>query len=87
VPRLRPARTRVLALFFFVRGGGLGRGALIFIRPLKPEHQLDQLVFAELLQITAIHAAILVWTASDGINCARMRLLRSQTKETVRGTD
>ena len=57
------------------------------IGPLKPEHQLDQLLFAELLQITAIHTPMLVWTASDGINCARMRLLRSQTKETVRGTD
>jgi hypothetical protein len=55
VPGLRPARTRVLALFLLIRRRGLGRGARILIGPLKPEHQLDQLLFAELLQITAIH--------------------------------
>ena len=56
MPGLRPARTRVLALFLLVRRRRLGRRARILIGPLKPEHQLDQLLFAELLQITAIHA-------------------------------
>src|ERR1019366_1509775 len=56
MPRLRPARTRVLALFFLVRRRRLRRGARVLIGPLKPEHQLDQLVFAELLQISAIHS-------------------------------
>jgi transposase len=30
----------------------------ILVRPLKPKHQFDQLLFAELLQITAIHPLI-----------------------------
>ncbi len=38
-----------------VGGRRLGRGARILIGPLKPQHQLDQLLFAELLQITSVH--------------------------------
>ena len=56
MPGLGAARTRVLPLFFLVRRGGLGGRARIFIGPLKLEHQLDQLLLAELLQISAIHA-------------------------------
>jgi hypothetical protein len=56
MPGLGAARTRVPPLFFLVRRGRLGRRARIFIGPLKLEHQLDQLLLAELLQISAIHA-------------------------------
>ena len=58
VPGLCPARTRVVALLFLVRRRGLGRGTRSLIRPLKPKHQLNQLLLAELLQITAIHPLI-----------------------------
>jgi len=34
----------------------LGRRARHLVGPLKPENQLDQLLFAELLQITSIHS-------------------------------
>ena len=56
--RLRPARTGILTLLLLVRRRRLGRRARRLVRPLKPEHQLNQLLFAELLQITAIHAAM-----------------------------
>jgi hypothetical protein len=36
MPRLRPARTRVFALFFLIRRWRFGRGARILIGPLKP---------------------------------------------------
>jgi len=58
MPKLRPAGSRVLALFLLVRGRRLGRGARILIGPLEPEHQLDQLLFAQVLQITTVHRAI-----------------------------
>ena len=38
---------------------------------------------ARLLAFTAM----MVWTAPDGIDCARMRSLQIQTMETARGTD
>src|SRR5450759_967542 len=41
VPRLRPARTSVLALLFLVRGRRLGRSPRRFIRPLKLQHQIN----------------------------------------------
>src|SRR5664279_2350437 len=55
VPRLRPARTSVLALLFLVRGRRLGRSPRRFIRPLKLQHQINQLVLAQMLQISPIH--------------------------------
>jgi len=55
---LRPARTRILALLLLVRRRRLGRRARILVRPLQTQHQLDQLLFAQLLQITAVHAAM-----------------------------
>ena len=58
MPGLRPARTRVLALFLLVGRRRLGRRARILLGPLEPQHQLDQLLLAELLQITAVHRAM-----------------------------
>src|SRR5271156_1449193 len=58
MPELRPTRTRVLALFFLVRGGWLGRGSRILVGMLKLKHQIYQLLFAELLQISPVHAAM-----------------------------
>src|SRR3984957_19360894 len=55
MPQLRPAGPRVLALFLFVRRGRLRRRARILIGSLKLEHQLDQLLFAQVLQISAVH--------------------------------
>src|SRR6202034_3143747 len=54
-PSFRPAGPRVLALFLFVRRGRLRRRARILIGSLKLEHQLDQLLFAQVLQISAVH--------------------------------
>ena len=56
MPGLRPARTRVLALFLLVRRRRLGRIARRLVRSLKLDHQLNQLVLAQALQISAIHA-------------------------------
>ena len=56
MPRLRPARTGVFALLFLVGGGRFRRIARRFIRSLKLDHQLNQLVLAQALQISAIHA-------------------------------
>jgi len=53
--RLRPARSSVLALLLLVRRRRLGRRARILVRPLEKQHQLDQLLFAQVLQITAVH--------------------------------
>jgi hypothetical protein len=53
--RLRPAGTGVLALFLLVRRRRLGRRARILVRALERQHQFDQLLFAQLLQITAFH--------------------------------
>src|SRR5665213_858067 len=46
---LRPARTRILPRFLLVGRRRLGRGARILVRTLKPQHQIDQLLFACLL--------------------------------------
>lgn len=53
---LRTARTGILALLFLVGGRRLRRRARVFLGPLKLQHQFDQLLLAELLQITSIHA-------------------------------
>jgi hypothetical protein len=55
MPGLRPARTRVLAFLFFVGGRRLRRITRRFGRSLKLDHQLNQLVLAQALQISAIH--------------------------------
>src|SRR5208283_1343769 len=46
---------RVLALFLLVRRRRLGRIARRLVRPLKLHHQLNQLVLAQALQISAVH--------------------------------
>jgi len=56
MPALRPARAGVLALFFLVRGRRLGRSPRGVILSLKPDHQLNQLVLAQPLRISAIQA-------------------------------
>src|SRR5271169_6069735 len=56
MPGLRPSRTGVLAFLFLVGGRRLGRSPRRFIRSLKLDHQLNQLVLAQALQISAIHA-------------------------------
>ena len=58
MPGLGPARTGVLALFLLVGRRRLRRRARVLLRALEPEHQLDQLLLAEPLQITPIHAAM-----------------------------
>ena len=55
MPELRPAGPGVLALLLLVRRGRLGRGARTLVGTLKPKHQLNQLLPAELLQITPVH--------------------------------
>jgi hypothetical protein len=50
MPELRPAGSRILALFLLVYGRPLRRGARILIGPLEPHHQLDQLLFAQVLK-------------------------------------
>ena len=56
MPGLRPARARVLALLFLVGGGRFRRIARRSIRSLKLDHQLNQFILAQALQISAIHA-------------------------------
>jgi hypothetical protein len=55
VTGLRPAGPGVLALLLPVRRGRLGRRARILVGTLKPKHQFDQLLLAELLQISPVH--------------------------------
>src|SRR5208337_4943160 len=56
MPGLGSAWTGVLTLFLLVRRRWLRRGPRRLIGPLKLEHQFNQLLFAQFLQITAIHA-------------------------------
>src|ERR1035438_32852 len=56
MPGLRPSRTGVLAFLFVVGGRRLRRSPRRFVRSLKLDHQLNQLVLAQALQISAIHA-------------------------------
>src|SRR5208337_3854174 len=56
MPGLRPAGTGVLAFLFLVGGRRLRRIARRLVRSLKLDHQLNQLVLAQPLQISAIHA-------------------------------
>ena len=55
VSKLRTARTGILTFLLLVRRRRLGRCAGVLLRPLKPKHQLDQLLLAQLLQISPIH--------------------------------
>ena len=55
MPGLRPARTGVLAFLFLVGGRRLRRIARRLIRSLKLDHQLNQLVLAQALQISPFH--------------------------------
>src|ERR1022692_4135018 len=56
MPGLRPSRTGVLAFLFLVGGRRLRRSPRRFVRSLKLDHQLNQLVLAHAPQISAIHA-------------------------------
>src|ERR1035438_8328989 len=56
MPGLRPSRTGVLAFLFLAGGRRLRRSPRRFVRSLKLDHQLNQLVLAQALQISAIHA-------------------------------
>src|ERR1017187_5435407 len=53
MPGLRPSRTGVLAFLFLVGGRRLRRSPRRFVRSLKLDHQLNQLVLAQALQISA----------------------------------
>src|SRR5208283_4806548 len=75
MPGLRPARTRVLAFLFLVRRRRLGRSPRRFIRSLKLDHQLNQLVLAQALQISAIHAHMDSEIALPGKGGAEIRSL------------
>ena len=55
VTELGAAGPRILALLLLVRRRRLGRRARILVGTLKPKHQLDQLLLAELLQISPVH--------------------------------
>src|SRR5664279_3098901 len=56
MPGLRPARTGVFAFLFLVGRRRLGRSPRRFVRSLKLDHQFNQLVLAQALQISPIHA-------------------------------
>jgi hypothetical protein len=60
----RPARTRVLAPLLLVGGRRLRRIARRLVRSLKLDHQLNQLVLAQPLQISAFHAHVVQSFAS-----------------------
>src|SRR5271157_5953218 len=96
MPEFRSARTRILALLLLVRRRRLGRRARSLAGPLEPQHQLDQLLFAQLLQITAIHRAMDSEIAPHGKgvgNCADFcirgqdALRRPQFRSPERGAD
>ena len=55
---LRPARTGVLPRFLLIGRWRFRRRAGVFLGALEPEHQFDQLLLAEPLQITPIHPAM-----------------------------
>lgn len=56
MPRLGTARTRVLALLFLVGRRRLRRCPRRLVRALQRQHQINQFVLAQKLQISAIHA-------------------------------
>ena len=97
MPGLRPARTRVLALGFLVGGRRLRRIARRFIRSLKLDHQLNQLVLAQALQISAIHAhmdseIVTPWQGARGNQrhrphpCTEKMAVGNYRPELIRGT-
>src|ERR1022692_812612 len=54
MPGLRPSRTGVLAFLFLVGGRRLRRSPRRFVRSLKLDHQLNQLVLAQALQMAGL---------------------------------
>ena len=56
MPGLGPARTGILAFLLLVGGRRFRRIARRLLRSLKLHYQLNQLVLAQALQISAIHA-------------------------------
>src|SRR4051812_44552267 len=55
VARLGPTGLGLLAPLLAVAGGRLGGGARGRLRPLQPQHQLDQLLPAQTLKLAATH--------------------------------
>lgn len=55
MPGLGPAGTRLLPPLLAIRGRRLGRGARSLLGPVQAQHQLDQLLLAQALQVTAAH--------------------------------
>ena len=83
MPEFRSARTRILALLLLVRRRRLGRRARSLVGPLEPQHQLDQLLFAQLLQITAVHRAMDLEIAPHGKgvgNCLAVEMIDNRAK-------
>ena len=88
VTELRPAEPSVLAPLFLVRRGRLGRRARILIGTLKPKHQLDQLLLAELLQITPVHPRTDSEFAARGRGVVKCRIFGYTAKtHTVRAVE
>ena len=56
MPRLGAARSRAFPLRLLVHRRRLGGIARRLLRPLQPKNQLNQLLFAEPLQITSFHS-------------------------------
>src|SRR3974390_1105498 len=80
MPGLRTARTGVLAFLFLVGGRRLRRIARRLVRSLKLDHQLNQLVLAQALQITAIHAHMDSEIALPGKGAPEIRSLASDRR-------
>ncbi len=55
VPGLGTAGLALLPLLLAIGRGWLGRGAGRLLRPLQPQHQLDQLLLAQTLEIAPAH--------------------------------
>ena len=55
MPGLGTAGTGLLPPFFAIRGRRLGRGARGLLGPVQLQHQLDQFLLAQALQVTAAH--------------------------------
>ena len=58
VARLGPAGLGLLPPLLAIGCGRLGGGARGLLRPLQPQHQLDQLFLAQTLKIAATHPAL-----------------------------
>src|ERR1039458_174836 len=78
MPGLRPARTSVLAFLFLVCGRRLGRSPRRFIRSLQLQHQINQFVLAQALQISPFHARMDSEIALRGKGVGKYLRRRSQ---------